>query len=78
MKRHKASSNRDRTTKGAKSLWNVSQMAEYLGLSKDTIYRKARAGDLPAVRLGRSWRFPQEAVEEWLKREIEKNHAARH
>jgi excisionase family DNA binding protein len=31
--------------------------AEYLGLSLDALYKRVRAGEVPASRLGRSLRF---------------------
>lgn len=36
---------------------NVRQAAEYLSVSTSTIYAQARAGVLPAHRIGKSWRF---------------------
>jgi len=45
------------------------EVAEYLGLSVETIYRKARAGEIPAMRIGRRWRFFREALQGWLSRE---------
>jgi len=35
-------------------------------VDKSTIYRMAEAGKLPAVKVGRQWRFPEEAVMSWL------------
>jgi excisionase family DNA binding protein len=48
----------------------VEEVAEYLGLAKDTVYRKAKAGEIPGVRIGRSWRFPQDIVDEWLRAKV--------
>lgn len=47
----------------------VTELADYLGLAKDTIYRKARADEIPGVRIGRSWRFLQDVIDEWLRKE---------
>jgi len=41
----------------------VEEVAKYLGLSKPTVYKLARRGEIPAVKVGRSWRFHREAVE---------------
>lgn len=41
----------------------VAELAEYLGLAKDTVYRKVKAGEIPGVRIGRIWRFPQDLIE---------------
>ena len=45
----------------------VEEVAEYLGLAKDTVYRKAKSGEIPGARIGRSWRFPQDVIDEWLR-----------
>ena len=31
----------------------VEEVAEYLGLAKDTVYRKAKSGEIPGARIGR-------------------------
>ena len=49
----------------------VAELATYLGLAKDTIYRKSKAGEIPGVRIGRSWRFPQDLIDEWLRGRME-------
>ncbi|MCC9068078.1 excisionase family DNA-binding protein [Arthrobacter cryoconiti] len=36
-------------------------------VSNMTVYRMVHAGELPAVRFGRSYRVPQNAVESYLK-----------
>lgn len=35
-------------------------------LSKMTIYRLVHSGELPAVRVGRSFRIPEQAVHDYL------------
>ena len=42
------------------------QAAEFLQTSRDTVIRKARAGILPAAKLGREWRFRRTELETWL------------
>ncbi|MFC1631214.1 helix-turn-helix domain-containing protein [Candidatus Omnitrophota bacterium] len=44
----------------------VHQVAKYLNLVPDTIYRKARAGEIPAVKMGKCWRFPKDTLDKWL------------
>jgi excisionase family DNA binding protein len=44
----------------------VEQAAEFLQTSRDTILRKARAGTLPAAKLGREWRFRRTDLDAWL------------
>jgi excisionase family DNA binding protein len=36
-------------------------------VSKMTVYRMVHAGELPAVRVGRSFRVPEQAVHDYLR-----------
>ena len=45
----------------------VTEVAEYLRVNPQTVYRKAKAGELPAVRIGRAIRFRKAELEEWMK-----------
>jgi excisionase family DNA binding protein len=45
----------------------VHDLAGYLKMSDATIYRMARAGQLPVIRLGKTWRFKKDMVDNWLK-----------
>lgn len=47
----------------------VHDVAKYLRLSEAKVYRLARAGDVPAFRLGRSWRFRRDLIDAWMLRE---------
>ena len=42
------------------------EVAELLHLPVSTVYHLARRGDLPARRLGRTWRFLRPRIEECL------------
>ena len=44
----------------------VSEVAAALRVSKMTVYRLAHAGELDAVRIGRSVRIPEQAVSRYL------------
>lgn len=46
----------------------LQEAARYLKVAPITLYRMARRGVLPAVKFGRSWRFPTNQLEEWLHR----------
>ncbi|MDN6351595.1 helix-turn-helix domain-containing protein [Yaniella sp.] len=41
----------------------VTEVADMMRVSRMTVYRMIHAGELPAVRFGRSYRVPLEAVE---------------
>jgi len=49
-----------------KTLMTLDEVAAYLRLSKDTVYRMAQSGRMPASKVGTQWRFRQSDVEEWL------------
>ena len=42
--------------------WSTRQVARYLGFSARTIRRKAKEGEIPAVRIFGSWRFRKETI----------------
>jgi excisionase family DNA binding protein len=45
----------------------ASEVAELLHLPVSTVYHLARRGELPARRLGRTWRFLRPRLEEMLR-----------
>ena len=44
----------------------VAEVAAMMRVSKMTVYRLVHAGELPAVRVGRSFRVPEVAVHRYL------------
>jgi excisionase family DNA binding protein len=44
----------------------VAEVATVMRVSKMTVYRIVHAGELPAVRVGRSFRVPEKAVHDYL------------
>uniref|UniRef100_A0A942YCT2 Helix-turn-helix domain-containing protein n=1 Tax=Neobacillus citreus TaxID=2833578 RepID=A0A942YCT2_9BACI len=40
----------------------VAEVAQMMRVSKMTVYRMVHAGELPAIRFGRSFRVPESAV----------------
>lgn len=47
-------------------LLSDAQAGELLGLHPKTVQRLARQGELPAVRIGRYWRFRASALNLWI------------
>ena len=45
----------------------VAEVAALMRVSKMTVYRLVHGGELPAARVGRSFRVPKTAVEEYLR-----------
>jgi excisionase family DNA binding protein len=44
----------------------VAEVASIMRVSKMTVYRLVHSGELPAVRVGRSFRVPEQAVHDYL------------
>ncbi|MEO7132150.1 MAG: helix-turn-helix domain-containing protein [Dermatophilaceae bacterium] len=44
----------------------VAEVASIMRVSKMTVYRLVHSGDLPAIRVGRSFRVPEDAVHTYL------------
>lgn len=48
------------------AMLTATQVQDLLDVDATTVYRMARDGRLPAVRVGRQWRFPADAIEDLL------------
>ncbi len=46
---------------------SVEDVARHLGVSKDTIYRWIEADRLPALKVGRFWKFKLQEVDDWVR-----------
>jgi excisionase family DNA binding protein len=44
----------------------VAEVADVMRVSKMTVYRLVHSGEMPAVRVGRSFRVPQDALDMYL------------
>lgn len=45
---------------------NAGQLAKYLQLDEQTVYRKAKVGQIPAVHIGKTLRFKKDVIDGWL------------
>lgn len=66
------------TTKLAKSMsssqaenaiMTIGEVADYLKVTERTIYRLAGAKQIPAFKVGGSWRFSKADIDGWIKRQ---------
>ncbi|HWK09801.1 MAG TPA: response regulator [Vicinamibacterales bacterium] len=48
------------------SFLTTEEVLEYLQVNLRTVYRLIKAGKLPAVRVGRQWRFRKRDIDAWL------------
>jgi excisionase family DNA binding protein len=44
----------------------LKEVAQYLKLAEKTAYRLAAEGKLPGFKVGGSWRFKKEDIENWI------------
>jgi PTS system nitrogen regulatory IIA component len=51
----------------------IREVAQYLSVSESTIYKMVKQGEIPAVRIGKSWLFLQPVIDKWLEEAMSKN-----
>jgi len=49
------------------NLMNIDELADYLGLRKQTIYNWLHKKKISGIKVGKVWRFDRKAIEKWLK-----------
>ncbi len=47
-------------------IMTTKELAKYLRLHEITICKHAAEGKIPAVRVGKVWRFDKEAINKWI------------
>jgi excisionase family DNA binding protein len=47
-------------------IMTTKELAKYLRLHEITICKNAAEGKLPAIRIGRVWRFDKDAIDKWI------------
>ena len=45
---------------------SVEEIAAYLGINRDTVYKWIIRKNMPAHKLGRLWKFKREEVDNWV------------
>ncbi|MBI3325969.1 MAG: helix-turn-helix domain-containing protein [Nitrospinae bacterium] len=45
----------------------LEEVAQYLHLSKDSVYRMAQRGAMPASKVARQWRFDKQELDTWMR-----------
>jgi len=48
-------------------IMTMDELAEYLKISKSTLYKLAQENKLPGQKIGKRWRFHKDAVDAWVK-----------
>jgi excisionase family DNA binding protein len=50
------------------AIMTIGEVADYLKVTERTIYRLAGAKQIPAFKVGGSWRFSKADIDGWIKR----------
>ena len=58
-----------RTSDG--EILTIKQVADYLKVTERTIYRLAAAKQIPAFKVGGTWRFSRAEINQWIQRQQE-------
>ena len=48
-------------------LMSVDELAEYLGLQKQTIYNWLHQKKISGIKIGKVWRFDRKYIDNWIK-----------
>jgi len=51
---------------GFGEIMTLEETAKYLKIGKSTLYKMARKGKIPAVKIANQWRFIKEDIDKWL------------
>ena len=52
--------------KNRNKLFTLAEIADLLRVNKITVYRMAKKGAIPALKVGRQWRFEKKLIQNWL------------
>lgn len=51
----------------------IDQIADYLQVSKEKIYKLCQKGKMPASKFGGQWRYNRSEIDQWLKKQRPKS-----
>ena len=46
---------------------SVNDIAEYLGIRRETVYKWLERKDMPAHKVGRLWKFKRDEIDQWVR-----------
>ena len=55
-------------------MMTVSEVSEYLRISKASVYRLVKMKEIPVIKIGRQLRFRKDVIDEWLSKKEAANH----
>lgn len=48
--------------------FSLEEIAQYLGVTKDTLYKWVGQKTIPAYKVGRLWKFNKDEVDAWVRK----------
>lgn len=54
-------------------IMTIKEVAEYLKIKEKTAYHLSAKGEIPAFKVGRSWRFRKRDIDRWIEQESKEN-----
>ncbi len=51
-----------------REVMDIREASEYLGVSRDTLYRYVYEARIPAFKLGNRWKFKKTVLDRWMER----------
>lgn len=64
---------KDNDAQNDDEVMTISDVAQYLRISEAKVYELARNGTIPALRIGKSWRFQKDLLKQWVRKSAEAN-----
>jgi len=55
-------------------LMTIKEVADYLRLSRVTVYKMTRQGKIPALKIGKQWRYNRSEIDSWVKQKSNDKH----
>jgi len=51
-------------------MWlTLSDTAQYLKVSRETLYKLAQTEEIPCSKIGSQWRFHQDSIDKWMQKQ---------
>lgn len=57
--------------RAANEILTIDEVARYLRLTPQTIYKWAQEKRIPAVKLGKEWRFRRSVIDKWFDDQVQ-------
>jgi excisionase family DNA binding protein len=61
---------RQARSQSADEIFTLDEVSAYLKAGKRTVYRLAQSGEIPAFKLGGTWRFRRSELDRWIAAKI--------